>query len=85
MRNKSMIALLVTAFYVAGIIAAVHAVMTVRTSQGAVAWSVSLISFPMVAVPAYLVFGRSKFEGMVDAYESRQDEIISNPKFASAK
>ncbi|MBT8441228.1 MAG: cardiolipin synthase, partial [Gammaproteobacteria bacterium] len=49
--------------------------MTTRTPQGAIAWSVSLVSFPFVAVPAYLVFGRSKFEGMVDALEDRRDEI----------
>ena len=66
---------IVTAFYVAGIILAVHAAMTVRTAQGAVAWSVSLVSFPFVAVPAYLVLGRNKFEGMADAFNARHDEI----------
>ena len=70
-----MIALIVTAFYVAGIIFAIEAAMKVRTSQGAVAWSVSLVTFPFVAVPAYLVLGRSKFEGMADAFEDRQDEF----------
>ncbi len=66
---------IVTAFYLAGILAAVEAIMTVRTAQGAIAWAVSLVSFPFVAVPAYLVFGRSKFEGMVAAYEQRKGEI----------
>ncbi|UCE88154.1 MAG: cardiolipin synthase [Pseudomonadota bacterium] len=70
-----MIAGIVTAFYLAGIIFAIEAAMTVRTSQGAVAWSVSLVSFPFVAVPAYLVLGRSKFEGMAEAFESRADEF----------
>ena len=68
-----MIASIVTAFYVAGILAAVHAVMTTRTAPGAVAWSVSLVSMPFLAVPAYLVFGRNKFEGMVEIYEDRKD------------
>lgn len=45
----------VTAMYAAGAIAAVEAVMTARTAQGAVAWAVSLVSLPFVAVPAYLV------------------------------
>ena len=63
------------AFYVAGILATVHAVMTVRTAPGAIAWSVSLVSMPFLAVPAYLVLGRSKFEGMVEVYEDRKDEI----------
>jgi len=68
-------ALLVAAFYLAGILLAVHAVMTVRTAQGAIAWAVSLVSVPFVAVPAYLVFGRSKFEGAMQAYEQRRGEI----------
>ncbi len=58
-----MIAALVTAFYVCGIVAAIEAIMTARTPQGAVAWSVSLVSFPFAALPAYLVLGRSKFRG----------------------
>ena len=70
-----MIALLVTVFYVAGFLSAMHAALTVRTAQGAVAWTVSLVSFPFVAVPAYLVFGRNKFEGMADAFNARQQEI----------
>jgi len=70
-----MIAAIVTIFYIGGILAAIEAVMTARTSQGAVAWSVSLVSFPFVALPAYLVLGRSKFAGMVNAYDERKDEI----------
>ncbi len=70
-----MIALVVAMFYAGGIIASVHAVMTTRTAQGAVAWSVSLVTFPFIALPAYLVFGRSKFEGMMEAYEESSDEI----------
>jgi len=70
-----MISGIVAAFYLAGIIFAVEAAMKSRTAQGAVAWSVSLVSFPFVAVPAYLVFGRSKFEGMAEAFESRSDEF----------
>ncbi|HUU74433.1 MAG TPA: cardiolipin synthase [Burkholderiales bacterium] len=74
-RRTKLIAFIVALFYVGGIAAAMHAVMTVRTAQGAVAWSVSLVSFPFVALPAYLVLGRSKFDGMADAYEQSKDEI----------
>jgi cardiolipin synthase len=70
-----LIASIVTVFYIAGIVAGVHAVMTTRTATGAIAWSVSLVLMPFIAVPAYLVFGRSKFEGMVEVYEDRKDEI----------
>lgn len=51
------------AVHVSGILTAVHAVMSTRTSQGAIAWAVSALTFPYVAVPAYWVFGKSKFDG----------------------
>jgi cardiolipin synthase A/B len=70
-----MLTWIVAAFYVSGIVAAIEAIMTARTAQGAIAWAVSLVSAPFVAVPAYLVFGRSKFEGVVDAYEERKTEL----------
>ena len=70
-----MLATIAAAFYLAGLLCAAHAIVTTRTAQGAIAWSVSLVSFPFVAVPAYLVLGRSKFEGFVEAYEARQEEI----------
>lgn len=53
---------------VVGIIAAVHAVFHVRTSQGAIAWAISLVTFPYVSVPAYLIFGRKKFSGYRTAF-----------------
>ena len=70
-----MIAAITTVFYLAGIVAAIEAIMTARTAQGAIAWSVSLVSFPFIALPAYLVFGRSKFDGMLGAYAQRKGEI----------
>ena len=76
-QRRRMIAFIVTAFYIAGIISAAHAALTTRTAQGAVAWTVSLVSFPFVAVPAYLVLGRNKFAGMAEAFEARQGEIES--------
>ena len=49
--------------------------MTTRTPQGAIAWSISLVTFPFIALPAYLVLGRNKFEGMSQAFQERQEEI----------
>ncbi len=74
-RKRTVVAWLALAFYVFGIIAAIDAIQTTRTAPGAVAWSVSLVSFPFVAVPAYLVFGRNKFEGVAEAVEQNQAEI----------
>jgi cardiolipin synthase len=70
-----MLTFLVIVFYELGIGSAIDAVMTARTSQGAIAWAVALVSFPFVSVPAYWVFGRSKFEGFVDAYHANKAEI----------
>ncbi len=66
-----MIALVVALFYVMGVLSAIDAVMGARTSQGSIAWAVSLVSFPMVSVPAYWVLGRSKFNGYVTARRRR--------------
>ena len=69
-----MIVALVIIFQVLGVLSAVHAVMSVRTPQGSIAWAVSLVTFPYVSVPAYWVFGRDKFQGYVLA---RRKEIES--------
>ncbi|MGB5366276.1 MAG: cardiolipin synthase [Polyangiales bacterium] len=68
-----MIAAIVVLFHVLGFTSSIHAVMSTRTSQGAIAWAVSLNTFPYLAVPAYWVFGRSKFEGYVVARRSTDD------------
>ncbi|MFO7817571.1 MAG: cardiolipin synthase [Thermodesulfobacteriota bacterium] len=54
-------------FFVEGlaIIAAVHAIMRANTSQGAIAWAISLVTLPWVTLPLYAVFGRRKFNGYV--------------------
>ena len=67
-----MIVLLVVLFQILGILSSIHAVMSTRTPQGAIAWAVSLVTFPYVAVPAYWVFGRNKFNGYVLV---RQEEL----------
>ncbi|MCI0334428.1 MAG: cardiolipin synthase [Planctomycetes bacterium] len=61
--------------HVAGILAAGYAVMTARTSQGAIAWALCLIMLPYVTLPAYLVFGRGKFLGYVKARRAGDSQI----------
>ncbi|KIG10396.1 cardiolipin synthetase [Caballeronia concitans] len=68
---------LVMAAHVLGVIAAVHAVIHTRTSQGAVAWAVSLVAMPYFTLIPYLFLGRSKFAGYID--ERRLEiEILRN-------
>ncbi len=62
--------------YVAAIVAALDAALRTRTSQGAIAWAISLITFPYIALPLYLVFGRNKFEG----YLERRREVERGAK-----
>ncbi|HUG68015.1 MAG TPA: cardiolipin synthase [Pirellulaceae bacterium] len=62
-------ALVATLLELAALLTALHAIMTSRTSQGAIAWAISLVTPPLtfVALPAYWVFGRSRFEGYIKA------------------
>ncbi|OUL26409.1 cardiolipin synthase [Nostoc sp. T09] len=50
-----------------GIAHAAHAVMNVRSSQGAIAWGISLVTFPWLALPLYWILGRTKFHGYAEA------------------
>ncbi len=47
--------------YLLGFMFAIFALWRSRTPQGTAAWVVGLISFPFVAIPAFLVFGRNRF------------------------
>ena len=70
-----MIVSIVLLFEILGVISAIHAVMNVRTPQGSIAWAVSLVTVPVVTVPAYWVFGRSKFQGYVLEWRADDDLI----------
>lgn len=67
--------LFIGSWHVLGALTSIHAILGVRTSQGAIAWAVSLNTFPYVAVPAYWVFGRSNFEGYVVLRRKTEDEM----------
>ncbi|CCH47578.1 cardiolipin synthase [Pseudodesulfovibrio piezophilus] len=61
-----------TALEIGAIATAILAVRDTRTPQGAVAWALSLISIPFIALPLYWVFGRSKFHGYVEIMRARK-------------
>jgi cardiolipin synthase len=65
------IAVALVLVYIIAIGLALEAIMKARTSQGAVAWTISLLTLPYITVPLYLVFGRNKFDG----YLEQRDEI----------
>ncbi len=53
------------AFYVVGILHVLHALMHVRTSQGTIAWVISLLTIPFLAIPMYWLLGRTRFSRKV--------------------
>lgn len=57
--------------YAAAVISALEAILKARTPQGAIAWTISLLTFPLVALPMYLIFGRNRFDG----YLEKRNEI----------
>ena len=64
---------------IASLVAAGHAVLSSRTPQGSIAWVVALLSLPLISLPLYLVFGRSRFHGLVNlrrADDAKLDEIF---------
>ncbi len=62
-------------FQVAGIYLAIQAVMMARTSPSAIAWGLSLVILPYIAIPLFLIFGESRFTGYVLAGEGKNREL----------
>ena len=74
-RKTKTFTVIVVLFQILGLISSVHAILETRTPQGAIAWVVSLNALPIVAVPAYWVLGRSKFNGYVTTHQDISAEI----------
>ena len=73
-------AAIVIIFYLLGIISAINAVMSTRTPQGTIAWIIALFAFPFLAVPAYWLLGRSRFNGYVKARQSENADVMKKLK-----
>ncbi|AXO90742.1 cardiolipin synthase [Pseudomonas parafulva] len=58
-----------------GIGAALHAVFTVRTAQGAIAWAMSLLFIPYLTLIPYLVFGARSFYAYIQARRQANQEM----------
>ncbi|MET3652868.1 cardiolipin synthase [Dyella japonica] len=61
--------------HIAGVLAAMHAVMNTRTPQGAFAWALGLVLLPYITLIPYLYLGRSHFHGYVDLHRARRDQM----------
>ncbi len=73
------LSILIASGQLAGFAMSIKAIMETRTAQGAIAWAVALNALPWLAVPAYLVFGRTKFGGYVS---SRREETLKTSAVA---
>jgi cardiolipin synthase len=58
-----------------GVLAAMHAVMTTRTAQGAFAWALGLVFLPYLTLMPYLFLGASHFSGYIDLHRQRQARL----------
>ena len=63
-------AVVVPLVYLVGILHAIQAIMTTRTSQGATAWALALTLIPFISLPFYWVFGSIKFDEYVESLRS---------------
>ncbi len=75
--NQAIVVIFVSAIHLIGAVTSLHAVIRSRTPQGAVAWGISLITFPYIALPGYWIFGRNRFQGYVLAHKSELANITS--------
>ena len=60
------------------ILLAADAIMRARSPNAAIAWSISLVTLPVLVVPFYLIFGRSQFRGYAEAIREKQ-ALVEEP------
>lgn len=64
-------------FYAVGVLHMVHALMHVRTSQGAIAWVLSLLMVPFVAIPLYWLLGRRRFAREIGGRRAKDSRLAA--------
>ena len=67
------------AIYALAVMSAIRAILVTRTAQGAMGWVIALLAMPIVVLPIYWVFGRSKFHG----YVSRRAMVTARARRAT--
>lgn len=66
---------LLVAFEIVGILHVLHALMNVRTSQGTIAWVISLVAVPFIAIPLYWLLGRTRFSVRVGGRRKNDERL----------
>ena len=57
---------------IVGLLLAVDVVMRPRSSQGTIAWFIALIAMPIITIPLYILFGRTRFHGYAEAIRDKE-------------
>jgi cardiolipin synthase len=70
--NLTLAAAVLAVVEIMGILLAVDAVMRPRSSQAAIAWSIALIALPVITIPLYVIFGRTRFHGYAEALREKE-------------
>lgn len=75
------LAMFVAAVHTLGLLSALHALVHCRTSTAAIAWAISLFTFPWLTLPLYWTVGRDRFYGYVQALRAgklaeRRHEVV---------
>ena len=73
---SEMIAIGLVLMYLGAISCAVEAILKGRTPQGAIAWTISLLTFPVFTLPIYLIFGRNRFDGYLEQRNEMEVESL---------
>ncbi len=60
---------------IGGILFAINVVMRPRSSQGTIAWCIALIAMPVLTIPFYLLFGRTRFHGYTEAIRDKETRL----------
>ena len=71
--NLTAVSLLV--FQLTGLFLAARVILSNRSTQGTIAWILSLMLLPVAAVPMYLLFGRNRLEFYVKARRSIEEKF----------
>src|SRR5690606_41845028 len=66
--------------YILGIFLAVDALWKSRTPQGATAWIIALILMPIITIPFFLIFGKSRFSGKVELKKIKDTSALAELK-----
>lgn len=72
---ENYLVIIVLSIEIMGFLNAAHAITYARSSQGAIAWAISLVIFPYVTLPLYWIFGQNKFQGRLNAHRTANIQI----------